>query len=119
MPIPDNFLNDIYRGLKSDVRQHPWMALSVGLLWTTAWVVVIFVYPTLAHTADVQKTDSKVDIVLRVVLEQQLKDMVRVQCDSPDSSWWPVENRIKDQQKEYESMTNRKWHKMSCLEARK
>ena len=119
MPLPERFVNDIYDGLIGDVKRNPWLSIAIGSLWTAAWLVFIFVYPTLAQTSEVQRTDMKVDIVLRVVLEGKLKELVRVQCDGPPSSWWPVEGQITAQKEEYEAFTRRKWRKMSCEEARK
>jgi len=117
--IPSQLADDLYTGFKTGFKRAPFLWSLMSGLWVLAGLIYFFVYPQLAQASDMKRMDTKVDIVLRIVLEQKLKDLVRVQCDGPDNAWWTLENQIRLQKEEYQNLTAKSWTKMPCDEARR
>lgn len=119
MSMPADLVNDVYQGVKQGLSKAPLLWGSTLCLWAAAVAVYLWVYPTLARSAEVKLIETKVDIVLRIAMEQQLRDMVRIRCDSPATAYWPLQIQIQKQAGEYESLTRKEWKEPTCEEARR
>lgn len=117
--IPEGLVSDVYSGVKEDFKRAPWLWSSITGLWLLTWGVYLWVYPNLAQAGNVKMIEQKVDIVLRITMENTLKDLVKTRCDSPSQYYWVLQNQIRERKEEYEDLTKRKWVEPSCEEARR
>lgn len=131
MALPSNLVNDVYQGIKADFKKSPWAWGSMTLLWAVAWSAYFWLYPKLAYGADVKAAqmameqkvtgvERKVDIVLKMTMDQSLRDLVRVRCNAVSNNRIAdarvIQSQIDDKRDEFQEVFKYSWTEPKCDE---
>jgi hypothetical protein len=108
--IPAQLEDDAYRGFKREWKRSPWIVSIVVAMLIFGLVIYLFIYPTLAHSADIAKVQLDVNSVQMEVadikvelLDREIISTRSLQCKATNKEFFTI--RITELLKKYYTLT--------------
>jgi hypothetical protein len=111
MPLSE-LHKDVYNGLKGEWVKTPWTVSAVVCLWLVIWAVYLFVYPELAHGAEVSAVKEDVKSVMVQLVDREIITTKGMECKSSSKAFFTA--RIQDLMRQYQKLTGTPYVLPSC-----
>ena len=103
---------DVYMGLKGEWKRAPWTVTSVIAIWMVFWAVYLFIYPTVAGTAEVGSVKEDVKNVMVQLIDREIITTRGLQCKSPSKGFFTA--RLQDLMRQYYDLTKTAYPLPAC-----